>query len=144
MKKIAISYQNIHILIAKWIIGLEYFLAFLVILWTIMYLFFNLNNLMGDMYEETFFSSLANFFFSILIWIEISRFLITHSMLDFIDIFGFLLARKALLPDTNSIHILLIIIAFWILIYIRKEVCTQGFFNDWLLSKNNQKPVNID
>jgi hypothetical protein len=135
-----ISSQGIRILIGKLVVTLEHFLAILVLLWTVFYLIFNIDTLIDSINQEIFFSSLANFFLSILIGIEISRFLMTHSMLDLIDIFGFLLARKALIPETNSINILIIIISFWILIYIRKEVCKQWFFNDWLLDnkKNNQ------
>jgi hypothetical protein len=121
--------------IGNLIIALEFTLAIFVIIGTIWYLFLGINNLWNDFGQNGFFSELIKVFLSVIIGIEVARVLITHSMVGLIEVFGFLLARKALTPETSALDILVIIIAFCVLIFARKEVCRQGSVDDGLCTR---------
>jgi hypothetical protein len=104
---------------------IEFVLASLVVLGTAWYLFISIDTIFAVAFSPEFFTEFITILLTAIIGIEVARVLITHNLIGILEILGFVLARKALAPDIVGLDILIILVAFGVLVYVRQLLLTE-------------------
>lgn len=105
--------------IARTVSVLEFILAAIVVLGTIWYLFISIDPLLAASGTPDFFTDFITVLLTAIIGVEVARVLLTHNLIGILEILGFVLARKALTPEVVALDVLIIVIAFGVLVYVR-------------------------
>jgi hypothetical protein len=101
------------------VLGLELLLALIVVLRTVWYVYLSLENLLSLSDSVTFFAVFINVLLTAIIGVEVARVLLTHDLSGILEILGLVLARKVLQPEVPALDILVVVVAFFVLVYSR-------------------------
>lgn len=103
--------------LSKAISLLEYALAAVVVVGSFWYLAAGIAPLFTNVTSpQTFFFDFIYLLLTVVIGLEVARLLITHKLVGILEILGFVMARKLLLPETTTLDILIIMLSFSVLI----------------------------
>ncbi len=142
MKKLRLSRSRLRIPVTQAVIALEFLLASVVVIGTAWYVFLGLEQLYIDSYSAVFYTELITILLNAIIGVEIARVLVTHSLVGIVDILGFVMARKVLDPAVAATDVLIVVVAFGVLVYVRQWLQGNEFNKADLGAVVDTRPTN--
>lgn len=117
--------------ISKAISVLEFVLGAIVVIGTAWYLFISISALVAEGFAPGFFEVFIGILLTAIIGVEIARVLVTHNLMGILELIAFVMARKILEPDATTIDLLIVVVAFGVLVYVRKLIHDQKIINPY-------------
>lgn len=99
------------------VLGLELFLALIVVIGTVAYVYLALETITEFTDSAAFFAVFINVLLTAIIGVEVARVLLTHDLQGILEILGLVMARKVLQPEVTATEILIVVVAFLVLVY---------------------------